>query len=77
MGLVSRLLTLPVSAPVTGSLWLARKIHEAAAQQLNDPAAIKAELSRLEAQLLSGEISEETYDAAELTLLMRLKEAQA
>lgn len=76
MGLVSRLLTLPVTAPVSGSLWVTRKIHEAAERDFNDPAAIRAQLSRLEAQLLAGEISEDAYDDAELDLLLRLKEAQ-
>mgnify|MGYP001798348370 CR=1 FL=1 len=77
MGLVARLVTLPVSAPIRGSLWLARKVHEAAAQEFYDPGAIRAKLARLEAQLLAGEISEDAYDAAELALLERLKEVRA
>ncbi|MEL6644563.1 MAG: gas vesicle protein GvpG [Pseudomonadota bacterium] len=73
MGVLSRLVTLPVAGPLTGSLWLARKIHETAEEELNDPARIRAELARLEADLLSGRITEDAYDAAETTLLMRLR----
>lgn len=75
MGLLRSLVSLPVAGPIKGSLWVARKIHEAAEQQLNDPAAIRSELQRLEAALLAGEISEEVYDEAELVLLARLREA--
>lgn len=75
MGLVSKLLTLPVSAPLKGSLWIGQKIHEAADQELHDPAALRSALSHLEKQLLAGEISEEEYDEAELVLLARLQAA--
>lgn len=75
MGILRALLTLPVSGPVNGSLWVARKIHEAAEQQLSDPGAIRRELRRLERALLAGDLSEEDYDAAEEVLLSRLREA--
>lgn len=74
MGLLRSLVTLPVAGPLKGSVWVARKIHEAAEQQFNDPGAIRRELRRLEAALMAGDISEEAYDDAELRLLTRLKE---
>ncbi|MXQ07939.1 gas vesicle protein [Alphaproteobacteria bacterium GH1-50] len=77
MGLLTRLLAVPVSGPVHGSLWIARKIHEAAEQQLTDPGAIRRELQQLEAALLAGQISEEAYDEAEEVLLNRLREARS
>lgn len=77
MGLLTSLLTLPVAGPMKGSLWIAKKIHEAADQELNDPAAIRRELAALESALLAGEISEDAYDEAELVLLTRLRDAQA
>lgn len=77
MGLLRTLVTLPVAGPLQGSLWIARKIHEAAEQELNDPAAIRRALARLEQQLLAGEISEEAYDTVELELLQRLQGQQA
>lgn len=77
MGLVKTLLTFPVSGPVKGGLWVAGKIHEAAEQKMNDPAAIRSALQRLEDQLLSGEISEDEYDEAEEVLLRRLQASGA
>ena len=74
MGILSSLLTLPVTGPLKGSLWVGRKIHEAAVQQLNDPGAIRRELRRLEAALVAGEMSEEDYDEAEMVLLTRLRD---
>lgn len=75
MGILSTLITLPITGPMKGSLWTARKIHEAAEQQFLDPASIRAELTRLESLLLAGEISDDVYDAAEFDLLKRLQAA--
>lgn len=72
MGLLRRLLLSPVTAPATTGIWVARKIHETAEQELNDPAAIRQALIELEAQLLAGEIDDDAYDAAEDILLSRL-----
>ncbi len=77
MGILTSLLGLPVSGPMKGSLWVARKIHEATEQKMNDPGEIRRELERLEQALLSGEISEETYDTAETALLARLRDARS
>lgn len=72
MGLLRRLLFSPVTAPADTALWVARKVHETAERELNDPAAIRRALVELEGQLLAGEIDDETYDAAEHDLLSRL-----
>ncbi len=77
MGLLSTLITLPVSGPIKGSLWAARQVHHAAERELNDPGAIRRELARLERVFLAGEITEEAYDDAELELLQRLKDAKS
>lgn len=73
MGLLSRLLLLPVSAPVSGSLWIARQIADSVERERNSPAALHAALREAEARLLSGDLSEEAYDALETELLMRLR----
>ncbi|MEO0915903.1 MAG: gas vesicle protein GvpG [Pseudomonadota bacterium] len=73
MGLLGTLMTLPVAGPLKGSLWVAKKIHETAENELNDPSAIRRALARLEEQLLAGEISEDDYDEAEMDLLLRLR----
>ncbi|WP_342070899.1 gas vesicle protein GvpG [Yoonia algicola] len=73
MGLLRTLLTLPIKGPVDGTLWVARKIEEAADKELNDPAALRKSLAALETQLLAGAITEEEYDEAETHLLLRIK----
>ncbi len=77
MGILSTLLTFPASVPLSGVQWLSEKIVEAAEAQLYDPAAIKAELAAQEARLEAGEITEDEYEALEMVLLLRLKEARA
>ncbi len=73
MGLLRTLLLSPVKGPVDGTVWIARKINEAAERELNDPAALRKALRGLEEQLLSGEITEDEYDRAETEILERLK----
>lgn len=72
MGLLRRLLFSPITAPADTALWVAKKVHETAEMELNDPAAIRTALVELEAQLLAGELDDEAYDAAEDILLTRL-----
>jgi hypothetical protein len=76
MGLLRTLLTFPASAPVSGALWVAQKIHEAADAELRDPAAIKRALAALEAELDAGRITEAAFEEAEAALLERLEEAR-
>lgn len=73
MGLLARLLLLPVSAPVSGSLWVARQITESVEAERNSPAALRAALREAEARLVSGDLSEEAYEALETDLLIRLR----
>lgn len=76
MGLLTTLLTLPVTGPVKTAWWIAEKLHEQALNTLNDPAEIKRALVRLEAQLDAGELTEEEFEALELELLTRLRDAK-
>ncbi len=73
MGLLKKILLLPIGAPLHGALWVADKIVEAAENEYNDPAQIRLALRALEDSLLRGEISESEYDLAEEELLIRLK----
>lgn len=75
MGLLSKLLLLPVKGPIDGALWVTGKITEAAAAEVNDPAALRKRLTWLEAELIAGRITEDQYDEAEEEILQRLKEA--
>ena len=72
MGLLSRLLTAPVSLPVSGALWVAAKVAECAEAELTDPATIRAALGSLEQDLIAGRITEEAFELAEADLLARL-----
>ncbi|MEL6482774.1 MAG: gas vesicle protein GvpG [Pseudomonadota bacterium] len=71
-----RLLALPVTGPMRGTIAIARAVEEAARRELCDPAAIRAALQDLERQLESGEIDEATFDAAEDTLIARLRDSE-
>lgn len=75
MGLLTKLLLLPVKGPFDGALWVTQKVTEAAEAELNDPSALRKRLIALEAELVAGRISEDDYDAAEEEILQRLKEA--
>lgn len=72
MGLITEVLLLPL-APVRGSLWAMEQVLTEAERQYYDPAAVRAELARLEEQLTSGEIDQETFDRIEDQLLDRLE----
>jgi len=73
MGLLSRLLLAPVNLPMSSTLWLARKLSEAAETELNDPATLRAALAEAERRLVAGEMPEEEYDRLETDILLRLK----
>lgn len=75
MGLLSRLILLPVSAPVTGSLWVARQIADCVEAERNSPAALREALREAEAQLVAGSLGEEEYEAIETDLLERMRRA--
>lgn len=75
MGLLGRLLTLPVSGPLAGAYWVAHHLHDAAERELNDPAAIRRTLRALEEDLEAGVIDEAAFEEAEEILLVRLRQA--
>ncbi|MDX3382493.1 gas vesicle protein GvpG [Streptomyces niveiscabiei] len=72
MGLIGEVLLLPF-APVRGSAWVIGQVVREAERIYYDPAAIRAELARLERLLTEGEITAEEFDRAEDQLLDRLE----
>jgi len=65
-------------APVTGLLWVFRKIHEAAQEEmLGEADAITQELRDLYMMLETGRVTEAEFDARERALLDRLEVIQA
>jgi hypothetical protein len=75
MGLVKGVLLLPF-APVRGSAWAIEQVLHEAERIYYDPAAVRAELSRLEERLEAGEITEEEFDGMEDELLDRMEVAE-
>ena len=60
-------------APGSFLMWVMRKVHEAAQEELeNDSARITAELSELHRKLETGAITEAQFEAREQELLDRL-----
>jgi hypothetical protein len=76
MGLLLKLLTLPVTGPIEGVVWIAEKVAEQVDRELYDEDAIRGQLMELELRFDLGEISEEDYLKAEEILLDRLKVAR-
>jgi hypothetical protein len=74
MGILSKLLLLPVTGPLDGTMWIAEKLLEQAEAEIYDEGKVRAKLMELELRLDLGEIDEEEYMAAEEFLLERLRE---
>ena len=75
MGLL-KLLTFPITGPVTGTHWVLQTVLDEAERRHYDPAVIRQEMADLEAQHRSGRISDEEFDRREEALLERLLEAR-
>jgi len=73
LGLVTKL----VSLPVTGPWWVLQQIVETAEAERYDEGRITAELRALAADVEAGRITEQEHAAAEELLLDRLLEARA
>jgi len=72
MGFVFDLLTAPVLGPIRGVYWLAKKVTEAAEEELLDEGRVRGELMELQMRLEMGEITEEEYDEQERVLVERI-----
>jgi CII-binding regulator of phage lambda lysogenization HflD len=76
MGILTDIAGLPLTGPLSGLAWLARRIAEAAEQEQNDPSRIETALLALERQLEAGEIDDDTHAAREAELLEELAAMQ-
>jgi hypothetical protein len=77
MGFFLDLLTLPVTGPINGTIWIAEKLLEQAENEMYDEGKVRAKLMEMEMLLDLGDISEDEYMAAEDELLQRLREIRA
>jgi hypothetical protein len=71
MGLISGLLTLPLS-PLRGTVWLAERLQEQAEAELFDASAIREHLLELDELRATGQLDEAELTAAEDALVERL-----
>jgi type II secretory pathway predicted ATPase ExeA len=72
MGLFVGLLTLPL-APIRGTIWIAEKLAEEAARELDEGRRIRRELSEAELGYERGELTVEELERIEDDLLERLR----
>ena len=72
MGLFVGLLTLPL-APIRGTIWIAEKLAEEAARELDEGRRIRRELSEAELAYERGELTVEELERIEDDLLERLR----
>lgn len=73
LGLLAKLIALPVTGPIKGTIFLAEKLAEHAEKEMYNADTIQAQLMELELRYDLGEISEEAYYALEEQLLDMLK----
>jgi hypothetical protein len=76
MGLL-KLLTFPVSVPVSGGKWVLQTIVDEAERRYYDEEAIRSELAEVQREFESGAIDERTLERKEEQLLQRLLDARA
>ncbi|MER3421528.1 MAG: gas vesicle protein [Chloroflexota bacterium] len=72
-----KLLTAPVTLPVSGLRFILQQLLEMAERELLDEARIRDELILLQLRLEEGEIAEDEYAAAEAALIERWRAARA
>jgi hypothetical protein len=72
LGLLSDILTFPVTGPVHGARFVVEQIRKEVDRQRLDPSGIQRQLLELNERLNSGLISEEEFESAEATLLEEL-----
>jgi hypothetical protein len=68
MGLL-KLLTFPISGPVSRTRWVLQTVLEEAERKYYDEAAIHHEIAELERQHRDGAIDDETFEAKEDEML--------
>lgn len=73
MGFLTKLLTLPVTGPIQGVIWIGEKVAEQVDREFFDKDKVLGQLMELELSYDLGEISEENYLEAEKALMERLR----
>lgn len=76
MGLFTGILLLPL-APVRGTIWVAEKLAEQAARELDDEVVVRRLLAEAELDLERGDLTVDEFEQIEDELLERLELARA
>ena len=76
MGLFTGILLLPL-APVRGTIWVAEKLAEQAARELDDEVVVRRLLAGAELDLERGDLTVDEFEQIEDELLERLELARA
>ena len=76
MGLLSMLLTFPVSGPIAGVRWSLETVERVARDELVDDSGIKQELLELEMSLEMGDIDDAEYVMREEAIMQRLRDVR-
>ncbi len=76
MGLLSSIVTGPVTGPIKGLLWIVQTIAEHADRELYDEDNIRKNLLKLEHQYELGKMTLEEFESSESELLQRLNQAR-
>jgi hypothetical protein len=74
--MILRLLTLPVTGPFEGILWIGEQILERASGELDSKENLQKQLLALQLAFDLGDISEEEYDEKEEELLLAIEALQ-
>jgi hypothetical protein len=72
-----KLLSLPISLPMSGMKFVFQTVADLADQELYDPSVVHEQLMLLQMQLEDGEIDEAEYVEREAELMVRLREIRA
>jgi hypothetical protein len=75
VGLFTGILLLPL-APVRGTIWVAEKLADQAARELDDEVVVRRLLAQSEADLERGELTVDEFEQIEDELLERLELAR-
>lgn len=74
MGLLTTLLTLPVTGPLKGVAWIAEQVADLAEEELAHARDPRRDLAALERARAFGQITEEEYRREEAALWARIQD---
>lgn len=74
--MILRLLTLPITGPLEGIIWMGEQLLERASAEIDDKENLSKRLLALQLAFDMGEISEEDFEIQEEELLLAIQELE-